>query len=241
MAFRTSEYPGGYERHLLRRIHNANLFAGVFDDALERKDELLVEAIAKDGVYANAFSEQFESILERAVSLKPNEETEVVLEVKAELDRLYTVTGSLCGHQKSIREALVKLIGLTMQSVRRSAGNDALAFKELQEEDEARSLHFKLLDSSLVADLINSDLGSGIFIPAEELIPTLLCAEKSELADAVQLFDLQQTIEIIQQAEQLLKESITKLASQNEASWTAAVTENLEFMKGYRVFLEDNS
>ena len=241
MAFRTSEYPGGYERHLLRRIHNANLFAGVFEDALEKKDELLAVAIANDGAYANAFSEQFESILERAVLLKPSEETEVVLEVKAELDRLYTVTGSLCGQQKSIREALVKLIDLTMRSVRRAAGNDELAVKELQEEDEARRLHFKLLDSSLVADLLNSDLESGTFIPAEELIPTLLCAEKSELADAIQLFDLQQTIEIIQQAEQLLKESITKLAGVNEASWIAAATENLEFMKGYRVYLEDNS
>ena len=235
MAFLTSEFPGGYERHLLRRIHHAYLFGGVSAN----KDELLVEAITKDGACASVFSEQFESVLERAVSLKPSEETEVVLEVKAELDRLYTVTGSLCGQQKSIREALTRLISLTMQSVRVAAGNDALALKELQEEEAARILHFKLLESSLVADLLNSDLGTGAFIPTEELIPTLLSADKSELADAVQLFDLEQTSEIIQQAERVLKSSIIK--AEDENSGIALATEKLEFIKGYRVYLEGNA
>jgi len=187
MAFLTSEFPGGYERHLLRRIHHAYLF----DDVSANKDELLAEAITKDGACASVFSEQFESVLERAVSLKPSEETEVVLEVKAELDRLYTVTGSLCG-----------------------------------------------LESSLVADLLNSDLGTGAYIPTEELIPTLLSADKSELADAVQLFDLEQTSEIIQQAERVLKSSIIK--AEDENSGIALATEKLEFIKGYRVYLEGN-
>jgi hypothetical protein len=235
MSFRTSDFPGGYERHLLRRIHHVHLFGEV-----EKKDALLVEAISKDEAYAGAFSEQFERVLERAVSMKPNEDTEVVLAVKAELDRLYTVTGSLGGQQKSIREAIVRLIELTMQSVRRAAGNDVLAVKELKEEDEARSLHFKLLDSPLVADLLNSDLGTGVFIPEEGLIPSLLSAEKSELADAIQLFDLQQTCEMIQRAEQFLKGCIIKSTIESHASEIAAATENLEFIKGYRVYLEDN-
>lgn len=237
MPFRTSDFPGGYERHLLRRIRHPHLFGRL----VESNDELLAQAIVKDGAYANVFSKQFESVLERAVALKPSEETEVVLAVKAELDRLYTVTGSLCGQQNSIREALVRLIDLTMQSVRAAAGNDALAVKELQEEDEARSLHFKLLGSALVADLLNSHSGTGVFIPEEDLIPTLLSAEKSELADAVQLFDSPQVSAIIQQAGQLLKDSIAKLHTDNEASGIAAATENFEFIKGYRVYLEDNA
>lgn len=236
MAFLTSDYPGGYERHLLRRIRYGYLFGQV----KESNDALLADAIVKDSAYAGVFSEQFESVLERAVTLKPSEETEVVLAIKAELDRLYTVTGSLCGEQTSIREALVRLIDLTMHSVRKAAGNDAIAANELQEEEEARRLHFKLLDSCLVADLLNSHSGTGVFIPAEDLIPTLLSAEKSELADAVQLFDLKQAGEIVSQAEQFLTAGIIRLESE-KAPQVVAATKNLEFIKGYRIYLEDNA
>ena len=88
--------------------------------------------------------------------------------------------------------------------------------------------------------LLNCHSGTGVFIPAEDLIPTLLSAEKSELADAVQLFDLKQAGEIVSQAEQFLTAGIIRLESE-KAPQVVAATKNLEFIKGYRIYLEDNA
>lgn len=247
MSFRPSEFPGGYERHCLRRINHAYLFADVLyvqhkllvDSPDRLSDELLAEAIARDTADAAAFSNDFEAILERAVALKPSEETEVVLAVKAELDRLYTVSASVCGEQSKIQEALARLIDLTMQSVKRAAGDDALAVKELQEETDARSLHFKQLECLLLADLLNSDSVAEAFIPSDELIPTLMSSEKAVLVDVVGLFDLPQVIEITRQSGQLLETLQADLSTEGESAVISNATENLEFIKGYKIYLED--
>lgn len=239
MSFRPSEFPGGFERHCLRLIRHAYLFSNVLGEVDESPKELLKRAIAKDSAYADAFYKQFEAVLERVVALKPSEDTEIVLEVKAELDRLYTVSGSVGGDQQKVKEALTRLINLTMQTIKRAAGDkDVHAVKELQDEEDARTLHFKLLESLLVADLLNSHVDTGIFIPHEALIPTLLSTEKTVLADVVQLFDLEQVLVIIDNAEELLETVDSNLKSGGSPSDIAAVSENLEFIKGYRVYLE---
>ncbi len=229
MYFKPSEFPGGYERQCLRRINRAELFPELTADPAA----LLLEAVRKDRAFETVFSSQFEAILTRAAALKPTEETEVVLAVKAELNRLYTVSCSLCGEQSMVQQGLQRLIDLTMQSVKRAAVDDAVAMKELQQEQEARTLHCKLLKCDLVADLLNSHSGVGSgqgiasFIPPEELLPTLLSADKAVLAEVVQLFDRQQVSEITEQAAALL-----------ENLKIPEAIENLEFIKGYGVYLE---
>jgi len=237
MSFKASEFPGAYERQCLRRINRDELFGKLPGEPTE----LLAVALKKDRAYAANFSTQFEAVLARAVALKPSEETDVVLAVKAELDRLYTVAGSVGGDQTSVKEGLQRLIDLTMQSVKRAAGNDAVAVKELQEEDDARALHFKLLECDLVADLLNSHSDGQsreeAFIPSEELIPTLLSADKAVLANVVQLFERQQVSEITQQAVALL-DGDNETISETEALKLSRARENLEFIKGYGVYLD---
>ena len=229
MSFKPSEFPGGHERQCLRRINGGELFAGPANESALHPAGLLAEAIKKDRAFEAVFLQQFEAVLQRAVALKPTEETEIVLAVKAELDRLYTVSCSVCGDQSSAQEGLQRLIDLTMQSVKRAAGKDALAVKELQQEEEARALHFNLLKCDLVADLLNSHSVEEAFIPSAELIPSLLIADKAALAEAVQLFDRQQVSEITQQAAALL-----------ETLKLSKAAENLEFIKGYGVYLDGN-
>ncbi len=235
MSFTPSEFPGGHERHCLLRISHAELF----EAASGTPEKSLADAIAKDTVNAKVFATDFEAVLERAVALKPSEETEVVLAVKAELDRLYTVSVSLGGDQSKIREALARLIDLTMQSVRRAAGTDALAIKELQEESDARRLHFKQLECSLLADLLNSDNEANALVPTGELIPSLLSSDKAILADVITLFDMRQLTDIILNGKQLLA---TLQENPNVSLGSVVITEatqNLEFIKGYKVYLED--
>ncbi|MGB1310457.1 MAG: hypothetical protein ACPG47_04565 [Leucothrix sp.] len=227
MSFKPSAFPGGHERHCLRRIRHAEIFS----TALQTPETLLADAIRQDNSYEAIFLQQFEAVLARAVALKPSEATDVVLAVKAELDRLYTVSKSVCGDQAHTQAGLSQLIELTMQSVKRAAGNDPLAIKELQEEDEARHLHFKLLECDLVADLLNSHSQARAFIPNDELIPTLLSTDKATLADAVQLFDLQQAVSLVEQAEQYVQQL-------NDGQVSAIATQNLKFIRGYGVYLD---
>ena len=93
----------------------------------------------------------------------------------------------------------------------------------------------------MVADLLNSHPDTGVFIPESALIPTLLSAEKSELADVIQLFDLEQALAITESGEKLLEVSKEESVSRTSEADFAAATERLEFIRGYCVYLEDNA
>ena len=235
MSFRPSDFPGGHERHCLRQINHADLF----DYHNGAPDDALAQAVAKDVAIAKQFFKDFEAALARAVALKPNEDTKVVLALKAELDRLYTVSASLCGEQTNVQEGLTRLIALTLQSIKRAAGDDALADKELSEERDARSLHIKQLQTPLLADLLNSDLDGEGFIPKDALIPTLLSSDKAVLADVVGLFDLTQVSDIICQSEAMLEALVASSSVGKHSAIIAYATQNLEFIKGYKVYLEN--
>ena len=235
MSHRTSEFTGGHERHCLRRIQHALLF----DYKSDESGRALSAAIAKDSAEAKTFLQAFEAALERAVSLKPTEEADVLLAVKAELDRLFTVSASLSGDQRQVQEALARLTALIMQSIEQAAGDEVLAMAELQDESAARQLHYEQLKCTLLADLLNSDNTTGVLIPSNELIPTLLCAEKVVLADAIKLFDLSQVLEIIQQAHSLLARIQHQCISEASKKSIEEAQQNLVFIKGYKVYLED--
>ena len=230
-----SKYPGGFERQCLRRINHSYLFDAVISDA----NAELAQAIQRDKAYTELFLQQFESALTQAVKLKPKEETEVVLQLKAELDRLYTASVSAAGDQQETRTAIDHLIQLLMDTIRQAAGSDTLANKELQEEAEARSAHFQLLECDLLGDILNSHTDTGEFVPATELVPTLLSVEKSVLAGAVKLFDLNQARSLIDEAQALLEGVEAGGRDDQLNAQIESAMENLMFIQGYRVYLED--
>lgn len=225
MTITASQFPGAFERQYFRQARQPDLFA------IEADEMLLVQAKATDQALVDPFIDQLQIVLERAVSLKPNEDSEVLLETKAELDRLYTVSCSLPDDQRKTQQLMAGLIDTIMESIRKGAGDDQRAILELAEETEARKMHFELLQTDLVADLLSDEQ----VISPEALIPTLLSAEKADLAQAVQLFDAEQTKVFIEQAQTLL----TGLVKQSPVDLTEA-TQNLEFIKGYQVFLEQS-
>jgi hypothetical protein len=96
--------------------------------------------------------------------------------------------------------ALRKLIDLIMKAVRRSAGSDPLARQELADEEQAREIHFRILEQHLVADLLHPESP----IAPEELAPSLLSATAEEVEAALELFDLPQVEEIAQQSARLI-------------------------------------
>lgn len=188
MSISFSQRPGRHERHYRRKLANP-----LFDGApAVVDDEVLLDAQRQDHDELLAFLETLRATVQRAVELRPNEGSEVILEIKGNLDRLYEASAGLAedhgGNQAAIRE----LLEVVMRNIERGAAGDAKAIDELAQERIARDAHFALLRSPLVADLLHPQS----CIAADELAPSLLSADEHDLADALQLFDRDQLTEI---------------------------------------------
>jgi hypothetical protein len=116
-----------------------------------------------------------------------------------------------------------------MAAVRRGAGNDFQAHQELDQEDTAREAHFTLLESKLVADLLQPNSP----IHTDELIPTLLSASKEELQLALQILDEMQLLMILSEGAKLLEQLQDAGVDVTEAQ------QKLAFMHGYAEFIGD--
>ncbi len=226
-TFVPSENPGSHERHLIRRHENS-----LFEDRKSKvSSDSLMEVQKKDHDILQNFMLDVKGVMTQAVSLKPNEDSEIILEVKDKLDKLFASSVTVADDQTRVKESIKKLLGVIMASVRKGAGDDAHALQELEQEDMAREANFAFLESQLVADILDPDSP----IDDEDLIPTLLSAEKDDLALANQLFDMDQLSFILTQGEDLLN----KLEKEGHDVKTAA--ENFVFIEGYKQFLEQQT
>ena len=228
MTFIPSDNPGAFERHLIRRNDNA-LFG---DRQTEITSDTLMEVQKKDHDILQQFMLDFRETMTKAVSFKPNEDSEVILEVKDKLDKLYATSVSVADDQTRVRESIKKLLVVIMQSVRKGAGDDAHALQELDQEEGAREANFEFLESKLVADILDPESP----IDNDDLVPTLLSIEdKDELALATQLFDIEQVAFLLEEGESLLN----KLDAEGKDVKNAA--ENFVFIEGYKQYLEQQA
>lgn len=197
MAIFFSQLPGRHERHYRRRLDNP-LFPG---DPAKLDEELLLEMQRLDHEELLAFLTELRQAVQRAVDLKPNEGSEVILGLKEQLDRLYEVSAGLADDQAANQGALAQLIEVIMRNVERSAAGDAQALDELAQERVARAAQFELLAWPLVADLLHphSTIGAG------ELASSLLSESEESLAAGLQLFDLEQLSQLFADAQQSLQ------------------------------------
>lgn len=188
--------PGRRERHLRRR-HENPLFAWPPEEVAP---ETLLEAQRLDHEEMEDFRASFRALVQRAVDLPPDAGSETVLGLKEELERHYEQAGGLPEDHRWERESIAKLIGVIMKVIRRSAGPDPLARQELDDEEAARAIHFRLLEQPLVADILHPETP----IAPDELVPSLLSAEPEEVEAALDLFDQDQLAVLSGQAEDLL-------------------------------------
>lgn len=196
MAIPFSQRPGRHERHYLRRTGNP-LFPG---SPQEQDDAALLDAQRLDHEELLAFLADLRAAVRRAAELQPNEGSEVILEIKEQLDRLYEMSAGLAEDHSHNQAALAQLLEVIMRNVERGAAADPQALDELGQERLARAAHFSLLASPLVADLLHPQS----VISAADLAPTLLSATEDDLASALQLFDLEQTIQLCTDARECL-------------------------------------
>ena len=188
--------PGRRERHLRRR-HQNPLFAC---PAVGVEPAALLAAQKADHEETDSFRDAFRTQVQQAVELPANAGSETVLGLKAELEKLYEQACGLPEDHEQEKDALKKLIDLIMKAVRQAAGNDPLAHQELDEAEQARAIHFRLLEQALVADILHPESPVG----QDELVPVLLSSRAEELEAALELFDPDQLALIVVQGTDLL-------------------------------------
>jgi hypothetical protein len=196
MTSQSEQSVGPRERQLLRRRGNP-LFPA------QRRlvsDSELNKARAEDEAQREEFMERFQALVQRAVDLKPNEESDTILALKADLDRAYTECSALSGDNGKVLDALRRLVEVTMGAVRSAAGPDPTAVQELEQEEMARRTNYELLRHPLVADLMLPRSP----VEEDELVPTLL-SEAAEAVDAaLWLFEREHLGKLVAEGRELL-------------------------------------
>jgi len=187
---------GMHERHMRRK--DGNPLFGVPAPTYTQRDYM--QARRLDSEEMNAFQSEMQEVIQLAIDLPSNAESEVVLELRGKLDQLYTRCsgfGTTCGtHKQSIR----KLIEIVMNAVWEAAADDPMARMELEHEEMARQQHYCLLEYPLISDLMRPDTP----VTADELVPTLLDADDDELEAVMWMFEPEQLINIREEAGALL-------------------------------------
>jgi hypothetical protein len=193
MSLLFSERPGRHERHLLRKYENP-----LFPEAARHLTQAqLTESQRLDHEELVAYISDLRNLVGEAVALGPHEQSDVILSLKERLDQAYETACRLADDQTPNKEAIKKLVEVIMRSVWKGAGNDSLAHQELEQEEIARQAHYDLLESPLVADLLDPQSQ----IAEAELLPVLLSAEQADFEAALTLFDPAQLEALLSQAE----------------------------------------
>lgn len=192
-----SQRPGRHERHFRRRLENS-----LFPRPQAPSDEDLTEAQRLDHEELVEFVQQLRDAVQQAVDLKPNEESQVLLDLKGELERLYLHAAGLAEDQEANQAAISQLVDLINRTLRRASTGDATAMQELDQEDVARDWHHALLKHAIVADLLHPES----LIEADELAPVLLSEDEQGLAAALALFDAAQLDDVLSETKRLLED-----------------------------------
>jgi len=192
-----SPTPGSRERHLKRRLLNP-LYA---DSNCEYTQEDVDKAKQEDEQALMEFMAHFQAVVQKTTELGSNSESEVVLEIKEQLDECYATCCAMPGDHENLKMAINKLIEAIMRAIRKGAESDPVALRKLDEEEEARIMHNDLHERKLIADLMLENSP----IPENELTPTLLNEEAEDLDAALQLFNDEQLKLIYQDAQTLLE------------------------------------
>jgi len=203
-----SAEPGGYERHAQRK-HNNPLFPTADQYLLAEEVE---QAREKDQQDLRVFLDGFQETVQEAAALTGSVDSDVMLDLKERLERLYVTSTGLAGDLEQHQQALLKLIDICMNSIRRGAEGDPIALKKLDEETQARRIYFKLLETPLVADLMRGDE----IVSADDLIPTLLSQPDADLVNVLELFEPEHSAIILEQAQAQLEKVKTELMDTTE-------------------------
>jgi hypothetical protein len=218
MKLHFSARPGCWERHLQRKQGNL-----LFPESARRiKQSQVDEARRRDEEELWRFTEAFQGLMRDVMALPPQADSELILKLKERVDKLYEEASGLAGDLAGEKESLRRIAEVIMKSIWAGIGNDAQAHRELEQEEAARTIHYRLLEYPIVAHLLRPDSP----ITEEDLVPTLLSEEEADLRAALALFDLGQQRELCRAARALLLSLKAQDVAASEAWARLEVMEN---------------
>lgn len=197
-------------------MHKNPLFAGTHVNA-----DTVAEAAKKDRHDVDEFMAKLRELVQQAVDLPSEVDTETIVALKERLEKAYSRCVSLAGDQRPVLQALKNLIAQMVAALRNAAGNDPIARQNLDEEEIARRHFFALHEHVIVADLMRSDSA----ILPQELAATLLSEDPAALDAALELFTTDQLVSLSKQAHTLIED----MADTEQIHTTAR--RNLELIK----------
>lgn len=193
---RFSKQAGPRERQLQRKLNNP-----LFTAAATITQQDIQNAQRQDQDAMQHFMEQFRELVQRAVTLDKNVESDVILLLKAQLEQHYAVCTGLPGQPVAIQDAIKKLIAAISSTLRATSKDDPDALEKLDKDEEHTRLHLHLCDYLIVSDILNPDE----IISSDEQIPTLLNESEDALQAALALFPPERIKLMIDEAQALLK------------------------------------
>ena len=196
MTLKFSTQPGPRERQLLRKWNNP-----LFGAAATITQQNIQIAQQQDAQAMQVFMQQFREVVEQAVKLDKNVESDVILMLKARLEQQYAICTGLPGQPAAIQEALKKLINAIGTTLRTTSKDDPHAVEKLNADEEHTRLHLHLCDYLIVSDILNPDE----IISSDEQIPTLLNESEDALQAALALFSPEHIKILIEDGHALLK------------------------------------
>jgi len=197
VAILFSNYPGCQESHLKRLYHNALLQpeTPVTQDMVNAAHQQDLDELA-------SFKKAFVSLVNQAVELKPNTDSDVILKLKEDLDKLYEQCAGLTSNTEDYKKGIQKLTKVVMQAIWAGAGDDTTAQSELSQEETARAQHYELLEIPLVSHLLRPDSP----IQPEQLVAILLGEDVEHVQQILTLFNHEHLVDMKNQAESLLND-----------------------------------
>lgn len=196
MTLNFSSQPGPRERQLQRRLNNP-----LFGATNKITRQTIQDAQQHDQLSMQQFMEQFRDLVQRAVTLDKNVESDVILLLKAQLEHQYAVCAGLPGQPVAILDAIKKLIDTISSSLRSTSNDDPHALEKLSADEAHTALHFQLCAHLIVSDILNPDE----VIRDDEQLPALLNESEESLQAALALFPPERIRTLVDEGKLLLK------------------------------------
>lgn len=198
MSLFFSPSPGCFEGHLRRRYRNPLFAEGVRFPTQQQVNE----ARKRDEAESQAFERDFLQMLDAVGKLAPHVESDQILKYKEQVEAFYERAAGLTGDRRGHRQALARLHQLILDKMLEGVGDDPYAAWQLEQAEEARAMHWKLLDFPLVAHLLRPDSP----IAPDELVPTLLSEDDEDaIGAAMAMLDPVHRQQLVADAEALVQ------------------------------------
>lgn len=193
MANNLNLLTGAHERHLLRRSNNP-----LFGSPVYTSDDLEHARFA-DQNELTEFVVEVQRVVMQCLQLGETTESNVILELKEQLDKLYERSCGLAGDLSAEQTAIQSVITPIMSAIEKNAATDPKAMQKLEDEKAAREIHIQFLQNKLVCDLLRPDSTIG----ETELTATLLSEPLELMTPVLDFFEETQLSHLLLQGREL--------------------------------------